>query len=63
MPCKANVNMLDKVSESIENSKGVFVVNYLGLTVKEAQEVRRALREAGAEMKVFKNNIVKLGLE
>ncbi len=63
MPCKANVNMLDKVSESIENSKGVFVVNYLGLTVKESQEVRRALRAAGAEMKVFKNNIVKLGLE
>lgn len=63
MPCKANVTMLDKVSESIENSKGVFVVNYLGLTVKETQEVRRALRAAGAEMKVYKNNIVKLGLE
>ncbi len=63
MPCKSNVNMLEKVSESIENSKGVFVVNYRGLTVKETQQVRRALREAGAEMKVYKNNIVKLALE
>ena len=34
-----------------------------GLSVKETQEVRRALREAGAEMKVYKNNIVKLALE
>ncbi len=63
MPCKANVSMLDKVNESIKNSNGVFVIDYRGLSVKESQELRRALRAAGAEMKVYKNNIVKLGLE
>lgn len=63
MPCKSNVNMLEKVSESLENSNGVFVIDYRGLTVKETQQVRRALREADAEMKVYKNNIVKLALE
>ena len=35
----------------------------MGSPVKETQEVRRALREAGAEMKVYKNNIVKIALE
>ena len=55
--------MLEKVSQSLESSQGVFVVDYCGLSVKETQEVRRALREAGAEMKVYKNNIVKLALE
>ncbi len=63
MPCSANVTMLEKVSQSIEASQGVFVIDYLGLSVKETQQVRRALREAGAEMKVYKNNIVKLALK
>ena len=59
MPCTANVNMLEKIAGSIEASKGVFVIDYLGLSVKETQELRRALREVGAKMKVYKNNIVK----
>ena len=63
MPSKSNVEMLEKVSQSLESSQGVFVVDYRGLSVKETQEVRRALRAAGAEMKVYKNNIVKLALE
>ena len=63
MPSKSNVEMLEKVSASLEASQGVFVVDYKGLSVKETQEVRRALREAGAEMKVYKNNIVKLALD
>ena len=62
MPCTANVNMLEKVAGSIEASKGVFVIDYLGLSVKETQELRRALREVGAQMKGYKNNIVTIAL-
>ena len=63
MPSKSNVAMLEKVASSLESSQGLFVVDYRGLSVKETQQVRRALREAGAEMKVYKNNIVKIALE
>ena len=63
MPSKSNVEMLEKVSGSIESASGLFVVDYRGLSVKETQDVRRALRAAGAEMKVYKNNIVKIALE
>lgn len=62
MPAQSNIDMLEKVKGSIEDSKGVFVVDYRGLTVKEAQELRRALREANAHMKVYKNNIVRIAL-
>ena len=62
MPAQSNIDMLEKVKGSIEISKGVFVVDYRGLTVKEAQELRRALREANAHMKVYKNNIVRIAL-
>ena len=63
MPNKSNVAMLEKVNESIANSKGFFVVDYRGLSVKESQEVRRALREVNSEMKVYKNNIVRIALK
>ena len=63
MPAQSKYEMLEKVSESLENSKGVFFIDYRGLSVKETQELRRSLREAGAQMKVYKNNIVKLALE
>ncbi len=63
MPSQSNQAMLDKVSGSIESSKGVFVVDYQGLSVKETQEVRRALTAVGAQMKVYKNNIVKIALK
>ena len=62
MPAQSNIDMLEKVKGSIETSKGVFVVDYRGLTVKEAQELRRALREANAHMKVYKHNIVRIAL-
>ena len=63
MPNKLNVSMLEKAQESLANSKGLFVIDYRGLTVKETQGLRRALSEAGAHMKVYKHNIVKIALE
>ena len=63
MPSKSNVEMLEKVTNQLKESEGVFVIDYRGLSVKEAQELRRALRNANSEMKVYKNNIVNLALE
>ena len=63
MPAQSKLDMLAKVSESLEASKGLFVIDYRGLTVKEAEELRHSLRENGAVLKVYKNNIVKIALE
>lgn len=62
MPAQSKINMLEKVSASLENSNGLFVIDYRGVSVKEVQELRRQLREVGAHMKVYKNNIVKIAL-
>ena len=63
MPSQSNIEMLEKATQSLKDAAGVFMVDYRGLSVKEAQELRHAIREAGGEMKVYKNNIVKLALE
>lgn len=57
---------IDKVAEiesQLKDNAGVFVVNYNGLTVLQAQELRAQLRESGAQMKVYKNNLVRLALK
>ena len=63
MPAQSKYDMLAKVNDILEASQGFYVVDYRGLTVKETQELRRQLREAGGQMKVFKNNIVKIALQ
>ena len=63
MPAQSKYEMLEKVNASLEASQGFYVVDYRGLTVKETQELRRSLREAGGVMKVYKNNIVKIALQ
>ena len=63
MPAQSKYEMLEKVNTSLDASQGLFVVDYRGLTVKETQEFRRSLREVGANMKVYKNNIVRIALK
>ena len=62
MPAQSKYEMLEKVTASLEASKGFYVVDCRGLTVKEAEELRRQLRASGANMKVYKNNIVEIAL-
>lgn len=63
MPAQSKYEMLEKVNTSLDASQGLFVVDYRGLTVKETQEFRRSLREVGANMKVYKNSIVRIALK
>lgn len=63
MPAQSKIDMLQKVEKSIEESKGLFVIDYRSLTVAESQDLRHQLREVGGHMKVYKNNIVKIALK
>ena len=63
MPQQYKIDKVAEIESKIEENNGVFVVGYNGLTVKQAQELRHQLREAGAEMKVYKNNLVRLALQ
>ncbi|AKP66967.1 50S ribosomal protein L10 [Companilactobacillus ginsenosidimutans] len=50
---------VDAVVENLKNAKSVVVVDYLGLTVEEATNMRAELREQGAHMEVIKNTILR----
>ena len=63
MPSTKNVDALAQIKEDLADVQAVWVVDYRGLTVKEAQELRRNIREAGAVMKVYKNTLMHIALE
>ena len=59
---------VSEIKEKLEKAQSVIMVNYQGLTVAEDTELRKNLREAGVEYKVYKNTLVTraandLGLE
>lgn len=58
MPNAENIQMLEDIKSDLEGAGAMWVVDYRGLTVKQIQELRRSIREADAEMKVYKNTIM-----
>ena len=57
-----------EIKEKLEKAQGVALANYQGLTVEEDTMLRKSLRDAGVEYKVYKNTLVtlaakELGLE
>ncbi|MCR6516277.1 MAG: 50S ribosomal protein L10 [Clostridium sp.] len=49
-----------EIREKLEKAKGVVLTDYQGLTVEEDTQLRKNLREAGVEYKVYKNTLVTL---
>ena len=49
-----------EIKEKLEKSQAVILASYQGLTVEEDTELRKTLREAGVEYKVYKNSLVTL---
>lgn len=50
--------VIDEIKSRITDSKGIVLFDYRGLTDSEAKELRRSLRETGADYKVYKNTLM-----
>jgi large subunit ribosomal protein L10 len=62
LPNKKNIEQVAEIKEHIQNASAMWLVSYSGLTVKQAQELRRSLKEAGAELKIYKNTLTRIAL-
>ena len=49
-----------EIKEKIEKAKGIVLANYQGLTVEEDTLLRKGLREAQVDYKVYKNSLTAL---
>ena len=51
--------IVDEIAASIQDAESVVLVNYSGLTVEQDTIMRKELREAGVQYKVFKNTMMR----
>lgn len=51
--------IVDEIAGKLKESKSTIVVDYRGLSVAEVTELRKQLRDAGVEFKVYKNSMTR----
>lgn len=54
---------MEDLSEDLESSKGLVLVNFAGMGVKTQQELKKRLKEVGASFVVVKNTLLKKAAE
>ena len=55
--------VVDEIKSKLEKAEGVVLVSSRGLTVGQDTEMRKALREAGVDFKVYKNTMVNFAIK
>lgn len=56
-------NIVKEITDKVKSSESVILFAYQGLTVSEMEELRNVLRENEAEVKIYKNTLVKRALD
>jgi large subunit ribosomal protein L10 len=62
MPNAEKLESVAEIKERFSHSGTVILADYRGLTVKEMQSLRVKLRDAGVEMKVYKNTLTQIAM-
>lgn len=60
---EAKKQQVDAIADQLKGSVSTVVVDYRGLTVAEVTELRKQLREANVQYKVYKNTMLRRAAE
>ncbi|MCB6993284.1 50S ribosomal protein L10 [bacterium 210820-DFI.6.37] len=55
--------IIDEIKEKLEKAQAAVVIDYMGITVAQADAMRKKLREADVDYTVYKNTLVKRAIE
>ena len=55
--------VVEKLTEELNDAKAIFAVEYRGISVPQASELRGKLRESDASFRIVKNRLTKLAAE
>ena len=61
-PRPAKVAVVDEVRQRLSSSSGAILTEYRGLKVGELAALRRSLRDAGGQYKIYKNTLVRFAV-
>ena len=63
MPTAEKRAVLDEITANLKNANAVYIANYSGMSVDEANQLRGAFRKGNVTYKVYKNKLMKLAME
>lgn len=55
--------VIDEIKEKLGRAQSAVVIDYMGITVAEADKMRKKLREANVDYTVYKNTLVNRAIE
>ena len=55
--------IIDEIKAKLENAEAAVVIDYMGITVEQADAMRKKLREANVDYTVYKNTLAKRAIE
>jgi large subunit ribosomal protein L10 len=62
MPTVAKEELVEEIKDRFADAQAILLADYRGLSVKELQQLRVKLREAGAELRVYKNSLTEIAM-
>lgn len=62
MPTVRKEELVGEIKDRFNGAEAVILTDYRGLTVKEMQQLRSAVREAGGEVKIYKNSLTEIAI-
>ncbi|HET6351381.1 MAG TPA: 50S ribosomal protein L10 [Coriobacteriia bacterium] len=62
MPTVRKEELVSEIKDRFNASEAVIMADYRGLTVKEMQQLRTALRGVGGEVKIYKNSLTEIAI-
>ena len=60
---KVKNEVVSEITDRVKNSESVILFSYQGSTVADLSALRRELRKANSELKIYKNTLVKRALD
>ncbi len=55
--------IIDEIKGKLETAKAAVLVDYIGISVTEADAMRKKLREAGIDYTIYKNTFIRRAIE
>jgi len=63
MPTPQKEEVVKEVAQSLNDAKSVFLADFTGLNVEEANELRRSFKKSAVEYRVVKNTLARRSVE
>ncbi|KGF09243.1 50S ribosomal protein L10 [Clostridiales bacterium S5-A14a] len=55
--------IIDEIKEKLDGAQSAVVIDYMGITVEQADAMRKRLREANVDYTVYKNTLIKRAID